>query len=222
MKRPYIIYALSKERTTQRFTKSNFPEILKNIDIFLQSCTTAHAQKPSVIELTAYTAHDHTDPADILLAIVKKTLDKFSSSVHGPNAFRFGGLNQTDNYTWEFECDELQDVIQYLIENSRMPKASFGPLELYLVYDFKLTNPVTHEILQNQEQSSSLLIWLSRRKACAPELIFPFEQPDKEFWNYLDSILPFLPFKLEEKYLRIAHVNKQGEIKSFKKIQRQF
>jgi hypothetical protein len=31
-----------------------------------------------------------------------------------------------------------------------------------------------------------------------------------------------LPFKLEEKYLRIAHVNKQGEIKSFKKIQRQF
>ena len=106
------------------------------------------------------------------------------------------------------------------IDNSPMPKSNFGPLELFFTYNFKLIDPTNRILLQNQEQISSLLIWFSRGKACSPTIYFPHEQADKNFWDYIDSLVPYLPFKLEEKYLRLAHVNKQGEVNFFKKINR--
>ena len=39
MKKPYIVYSLSKGRTTQKFNKTKFKDILKDIDVFLQSFT---------------------------------------------------------------------------------------------------------------------------------------------------------------------------------------
>ena len=74
--------------------------------------------------------------------------------------------------------------------------------------------------LKIQDYISSFGIWFSRGKACSPDLFFPFEEAGLEFWNYLDAISNFFPFNFEERYLRIAHVNKQGEVKSFKKIER--
>ena len=222
MKRPYIVYSLSKDRTTQKFNKTKFQDIIKDIDKFLQSCTTANIKEPDKVELTAYTAYDDTDPKQVLLDIIKKTTDKFGHSDKEPVAYHYpsGEPHETSQYTWKFPNDRLDEVIQYILDNSPMPKSNFGPLQLYFTYDFKLTDPTSETILQNQEHTSYLLIWFSRGKACSPTLFFPFEQADKDFWNYVDSIIPLLPFKLEEKYLRIAHVNKQGEVKSFKKIQR--
>lgn len=222
MKRPYIVYSLSKDRTTQKFNKTKFQDIIKDIDKFLQSCTTANIKEPDKIELTAYTAYDDTDPKQVLLDIIKKTTDKFGQNDKEPVAYHYpsGEPHETSQYTWKFSNDKLDEVVQYIIDNSPMPKSNFGPLELYFTYDLKLTDPTSTTILQNQENTSYLLIWFSRGKACSPTLFFPFEQADKEFWNYVDSIIPLLPFRLEEKYLRIAHVNKEGEVKSFKKIQR--
>ncbi|WP_416440220.1 hypothetical protein [Phnomibacter sp. MR] len=222
MKRPYIIYSLSKDRTTQKFNKSKFQDIIKDIDKFLQSCTTTNIKQPKRVELTAYTAYDDTDSQQVLLDIIKKTTDKFGQSNKASVAYHYpiAEPHETNQYTWNFSHERLDEIIQYLLDNSPLPKSSFGPLELYFTYDFKLTDPTCKTILQNQDFTSCLLIWFSRGKACSPSLFFPFEQADKTFWNYVDSIIPFLPFKLEEKYLRIAHVNKQGEIKSFKKIKR--
>lgn len=222
MERPYIVYSLSKDRTTQKFNKTKFQDIIKDIDIFLTSCTTTNIQEPDKVELTAYTAYDQTDPADTLLDIIKKTTERFGLSVSEPLSYHYpsGQPDSTTKYTWTFSKEKLNEVIQYIIDNSPMPKSNFGPLELFFTYDFKLTDPISKTLLQNQVQTSYLLIWFSRGKACSPTLFFPFEQADKKFWNYIDSIVSFLPFILEEKYLRLAHINKQGEVSSFKKIYR--
>ena len=222
MKRPYIVYSLSKDRTTQKFNKSKFQDIIKDIDIFLQSCTTVAFNEPDDVELIAYTAYDESDPAEVLMDIINKTTDRFGSSDKEPVAYHYpsGEPHSTSKYTWTFSKDKLQEALQYLIDNSPMVKSNFGPLDLFISYNFKLIDPVSKEELSNQEHVSDICIWFSRRKSCSPTLFFPFEQADKQFWDYVDRIIPFLPFKLEEKYLRIAHVNKQGEIKSFKKIER--
>jgi hypothetical protein len=222
MERPYIVYSLSKDRTTQKFNKTKFQDIIKDIGLFLQSCTTTSVQEPDKVELTAYTAYDESDPSDVLLDIIKKTTARFGLSVSEPLSYHYpsGEPDSTTKYTWTFSKDKLIEVIQYIIENSPMPKSSFGPLELFFTYDFKLTDPINKIPLLSQEHTSSLLIWFSRGKSCSPTLFFPFEQANIEFWDYIDRIVPFLPFKLEEKYLRLAHINKQGEVSSFKKIQR--
>lgn len=222
MKKPYVVYSLSKDRTTQKFNKSKFQDISKGIDYFFQNCTTANMFEPDTLQLTAYTAYDATDPTEVLNEIINKTSKQFGDSDKEPVAFHYpsGEPHSTSKYTWTFTKDRLQEVLQYIVDNSPMPKSNFGPLELFISYHFKLVSPATKKELPNQEHVSDICIWFSRGKSCSPTLFFPFEQPDKQFWNYLDSIIPFLPFELEEKYLRIANVNKQGEIKSFKKIGR--
>ena len=72
----------------------------------------------------------------------------------------------------------------------------------------------------NKSGINSKLNWPNYGEADTPTLFFPFENPDKNFWGYIDKIIPYLPFQIEEKYLRIANVNKQGEVRSFKKIVR--
>lgn len=80
MKKPYIIYTLSKDRTTQKFNKSKFHDIIKDIDCFLQSCTTTNINEPTEIKLTAYSAFDETDPAETLLEIINKTYERFGAA----------------------------------------------------------------------------------------------------------------------------------------------
>lgn len=222
MTKPYIVYSLSKDRTTQKFNKSKFQDIVKDIETFLQDCTTTTINEPDTIELTAYTAYDETDPLDILTEIIHKTTERFGSSDKEPVAYHYpsGEPHSTSKFTWKFSKDRLQEAIHYIIESSPMPKSNFGPLELFISYGFKLVDKEKKEELSNQEHTSILCIWFSRSKSCSPTLFFPFEQADQSFWDYIDRLLPSLPFKLEEKYLRIAHVNKQGEVKSFKKIAR--
>ncbi|MFT3934135.1 MAG: hypothetical protein QM726_11005 [Chitinophagaceae bacterium] len=222
MKKPYIIYSLPKDRTTQKFKKTKFQDILKDIEVFLQNCTTTDISELNSLELAAYTAYDANDPAEILNEIVNRTSKRFGASDKEPIAFHYpsGIPHSANRYKWTFTKDRLNEVVQYVIDNTPMPKSNFGPLEIYFTYDFKLIDPISKQELGNQEHVSSLLIWFSRSKACSADLFFSFEQPDKNFWDYIDKIIPYLPFQLEERYLRIAHVNKQGEVRSFKKIQR--
>ena len=222
MKRPYIVYSLSKDRTTQRFNKNKFDQIIDDISSFLRSCTTSDINGPDTLELTAYTAYDKNDPAEFLNEIIKKTTQQFGTGNKSPIAFHYpsGQPDSTNKYVWVLPNEKLQEAIKYIVDSSPMPKSNFGPLELYLNYSFKFVDPYLTQELPNQEHTSFLGIWFSRGKSCSPTLFFPFEAVDEHFWNYIDKISNFLPFEFEEKYLRIAIVNKQGEIKSFKKINR--
>lgn len=222
MKTPYIIYSLSKDRTTQKFNKNKFQEIMREIDIFLKSCSTANINVPEDIKLTSYTAWDESDLKEVLLNIIDKTTRRFGPCDDVPVEYHSetGEPLPIRHYTWTLPKEMLDEAVEYIMENSPMPKSNFGPLVLHFYYFFKLVDPTNKQELPSQVHHSDMSVWFSRGKACSADLFFPFEKADKKFWNFIDSIIPFLPFKLEEKYLKIAHVNKQGEIKSFKKIQR--
>ncbi len=222
MNRPYIIYSLSKERTTQKFKQNKVDQIIDSIRIFLDTCTTTNIENPDSIELTAYAAFNNDDPAELLNEIINKTTQHFGEGYKKPIAFHYqsGESHSTSKYSWTLDKDRLQDAIKYIKNISPMPKSNFGPLELFFSYSFKLTNFNPKNELENQEHASIFSIWFSRGKSCSPTIFLPFENADKEFWNYIDTLSKLLPFRLEEKYLRVAHVNKQGDVKSFKKIGR--
>jgi hypothetical protein len=112
----------------------------------------------------------------------------------------------------------LQKAVDYLINGQPWAKFTFGPVELIISYDFKLLAPTTKVELPNQEQSSRLMIWLSRNCCCSPDLSFPFGTATKDFSNYLNKIEPHLPFKLEHKYLRTARPNKNGTAYVYSKL----
>lgn len=60
MKRPYIVYSLSKNRTTQKFKNSKFHDIIKDIDWFLQKCTSSIFS--TFYLLLTNTANRHNSP----------------------------------------------------------------------------------------------------------------------------------------------------------------
>jgi len=222
MQDPYIIYNLPKDRFTQKFKKTKIPEILDLIKEFLVECTTTNFNSPSKLLLTAFTAYDVSEESNLLNEIISKTLNVFGQVDGEPVSFHYpsGIASYNKQFNWDLTSDRLIEVIDYLINSSPMPKTSLGPLRLFIAYDFKLINVFNKTELPNQFYNSSICIYLDRGRAVAPSLFFPFDMPNVPFWNYLDQIKPLLPFELEEKYLRLAKVNINGEIKSFKKFNR--
>jgi len=220
MKRPYIIYSLSKDRTTQRFRKNKLHDTLEDIEIFLRDCTTSDILNPESLALTIYeNNHDSLSFTDKVLDLAK---GHFGLSEKSPIAFNYpsGVPDALNKHVWALSSDKLQEATKFLVSSSPLPKLDFGPIEVFLSYNFKLLDLNTGDELPNQENSSIFCIWFSRSNSISPTIFFPFESPDEIFWNYLDKISEFLPFVLEEKYLKIAIVNRYGEVKSFKKIAR--
>jgi hypothetical protein len=217
VKSPYIVYSLSKGRTTQVFKSRKIIPAWEAIKHFITVCTTAAADQPDSIELTAYTAYEETDPSEKLEKIIQDTTIAFGKGKRSLFVTSPQGI-KTDLVQWFLQKKQLQTAIDYIQNGLPWVKSSFGPIDLLFSYSFYLKDLKTKEQLPNQQFESHILIWFSRSAYCAPTLFFPFEEPTKEFWNYVENLKKELPFELEEKYLRLARVNKEGEVSSFKKI----
>jgi len=219
MKKPYIVYSLSKDRTTQKFNKSKINDIVDGLQSFLSKYTKEDARNPDSIEITVC-----NDEKNSQYDILDRTIQHFGSKREvSPIGYQYpsGIPHTTLRHVWTLNADKFEDALQFIISNKSLPKSDHGPIELFTTYSFKLHNPITKVELPNQENTSIFCIWLSKSsKSISPTIFFPFEIPDENFWSYLDKISLYLPFKIEEKYLRITHVNKKGEINSFKKIVR--
>lgn len=219
---PYILYALSKDRTTQRLNRKELDGILGDLEAFLRTCTTTTLAEPDAVKITAYGPYDPKDPAELLQTLIKRTEDRFGARTPMPLTYsaHSGQPGAGSKYVWELGSEQLPEVLQHFRELGPLPRSSFGPLELMVSYVFKLVDPRTGQELPEQPHRSDLLLWFSRTAACAPTLYFPFQAAAQPFWSFVDAITPHLPFTLEEKYLKIAHINKQGQVSSFKKIVR--
>ena len=191
MRRPCIIYHRPKSRTWHNFSpKATIPEIVKKIDHFLQNCTTAIFCEPR--------EHRLQIGRDNLYAI-KKAKEKFGDTIieFGPNEFKFSK-------------DRLEECIQFVKEN--------GSVTLYTSFSFHWKNPSTNVVLPNQERESILRLSLKRASYCTPGFAFPFEKADNEFWNYIDNIIPFVPFKFNENDFKLViRFDNEGYIKAFDK-----
>jgi hypothetical protein len=209
--RPFIFYSLPKSRTTQQLIGGrNIEKTWDNISNFLTNCTTTQPDQPTRISLTAYTAFQGDPNPEIADKIIQETKQLFDNGQTEPVSYAYpsGVPDRQTKTEWKIEVNDLQKAIDYLIEGQPWPKFTFGPVELIVSFYFKLVDPTTKTKIPNQEEQSSLLIWLSRNCVCSPDIYFPFEQADENFKKIIEKLEPFLPFKLEEKYLRLGRTNK--------------
>ena len=209
--KPFIFYSLPKARTTQQLIGGRkIEKAWDNICSFLTNCTTTNPNKPTRISLTAYTAFQDDPNPEIANQIIQETKQLFDSGQTDPVSYAYpSGIPDRQTKTeWNIEVKDLQKAIDYLIKGQPWPKFTLGPVELIITFYFKLVDPTTKTEILNQEEQSSLLIWLSRNCICSPDFYFPFEQADESFKRTIKRLEPFLPFKLEEKYFRLGRPNK--------------
>ena len=218
---PFILYSLPQSRTTQQlFSGRKIEKAWENVCNFLINCTTVPLDQPYGLSLTAYSANEGDAYPEIADKIIKETKIIFGNGQTEPIAFSYpsGVPDKVTKTKWNLNKKDLKTAIEYLINGQPWPKFSYGPIEFVISYDFKLIDPTTKTELANQELSSSLMVWLSRSCLCSPDIYFPFSQPNSTFFNYLKNIETFLPFKLEQKYLRLGRPNKNKTAYVFSKI----
>ncbi|MGV3587348.1 MAG: hypothetical protein ACO1OF_10120 [Adhaeribacter sp.] len=218
---PFILYSLPQSRTTQQlFHGRNIKNTWENICKFLINCTTVQPNQPLGLCLTAYSANKDDSNPEIADKIIAEAKSIFGDAKSEPISYSYpeGLPNEVTKTDWNLDSSDLERVVKYLVNGQPWPKFTYGPIELTLSYNFKLVDPITKKELANQELSSSLMVWLSRSCLCSPDIYFPFSQPNAEFYNFLRGLEVFLPFKLEQKYLRLGRPNKNKTAHVFNKI----
>jgi hypothetical protein len=219
--RPFIVYDLPKSRTTQALNGKKIEKAWESIGLFLANATTANIDLPTSIYMMGYSASEEfaESPglADKVLEDAKKS---FGIGEFAPISYHYpsGVPSKQIKIKWDLTSNDLSKSINHMIKGQPWPKYYMGPLELILSYDFKLIDPITKVELRDQQFESSILIWLSRSNSISPNLYFPFEEPNDSFWNYVNKIDSFLPFKLERKYLRLGRANKKGTANIYSKL----
>jgi hypothetical protein len=221
--KPFIFYSLPKSRTIQQLIGGRkIEKAWDNVCSFLTNCTTTAPDQPTSISLTAYTAFQGDPNPEIADKIIQDTKQIFYSEQTEPVSFAYpsGIPNKQTKTEWDIEAKDFQKAIDYLIKGQPWPKFTLGPVELIITFYFKLIDPITKAEIPNQEEQSSLLIWLTRNCICSPNFYFPFEQADENFKRTIEKLEPFLPFKLEEKYLRLGRPNKANTQYIFTKLEK--
>jgi hypothetical protein len=219
--RPFIFYNLPKSRTTQALNGRKIEKAWGNIKLFLANTTTANIEMPRSIDLTGYSASEEFGESPILADNVLKGAQKaFGAGEISPVSYHYpsGIPSKQIKIEWDLSSNDLSKSIDYMIKGQPWPKYNLGPLELIISYYFKLIDPISKVELPNQQFESSILIWLTRSNYASPMLYFPFEEPGNSFWDYVNKIEPFLPFKLERKYLRLGRSNKKGTSVIYSKL----
>ena len=191
--RPFIFYSLPKSRTTQIFRRSKKLEIIwEDLKIFLESCTTASQKNPTSISLTVYEAYKDDKNPELATKIVKD-----AKSVFGKGTTQNIAVGYPKETSWEINSEILDKAVEYLVNGQPWPRFFFGPIELIITYWFKFIDPDNKTLLENQENESSLMIWLSRNSCCSADLYFPFSEPNDDFKKYINKIDTYLPFNIE-------------------------
>ena len=214
-----ILYSLSKDITTQKIKGKKVDDVIKNISIFLENCTTGNIKKPSGINITSYSAYTDTENPKIAEDIKLNLTALFGEGKTAPVSYSYpsGEASHNTKTEWDVDNSNLEKAINFMAESRPWPKYSFGPVELLVSYFFLLIDPITKQILPHQDSNSSLMIWISNTAICSPTLDFPFESRD-DFWNYLNKIEPFIPFELRRKYLRIVRPNRNKSGFTYRKL----
>ncbi|MES2061816.1 MAG: hypothetical protein V4456_07850 [Bacteroidota bacterium] len=212
-----IIYAPQKSVTTQKLIGKNVTNAFESISQFIKNCTTGDPNKPSSINLVAFSAFDGDDPI-----IGQKNVSEITA-IFGPGktepisySYPSGQPSNETKTEWIIDNANLIPALTYLIAGQPWPKYTFGPVKLIMSYSFKFIDPETKGVLAEQDSDSHLMIWLSRTNSCSPTLYFPFVTANSSFEKYVLKITPFLPFLFKRKHLRSFRKGKNGYI--FKKL----
>jgi len=215
-----VIYTLRKGVTTQKLKGKNINQSFENLSSFLNNCTNTTPDKTFSSGLTAYSAYNNDDDPAIAKKIVLNIEKLFGKGTTEPISYAYPSWKASSQTKteWNIDAENLKKALDYLINGQPWPKYTFGPVELLLSYDFKFIDPSTKEILPNQQNDSTITVWLSRSRTCSPTFYFPFQEANNYFDEYVDKIEAYLPFKFERKHLRIVTENKDKGTFIFRKL----
>jgi hypothetical protein len=219
--RPYIIYQLPKSKTSHALKGGRIEKVWNNIKLFLTACTNVNIEMVSSIYINGFSAdEEHGEPPTLADRIHEDTQRVFGKGETYPLGYHYPSnipIKQTRTQ-WDLAISDLYKAVNYMIEGQPWPKYNLGPVELILSYDFKLIDPMTKIELPSQQFTSSILISLSRSNWISPSLCFPFEEPINGFWEYINGIESYFPFKFDKKHLRSVRSNKKGTANIFSKL----
>lgn len=219
-KEPYIVYSLPQSVTAQALHGGKIDVVWENISKFLVTCTTVSRWSPkNTVKLTAYSAGED-EPKEAANTIIEKAKENFGVGKQRPIGYHYpsGEPHKQIQIGWDIDVSNLETTLEYLLAGQPYPIYNLGPLELVVDYYFRMISPSTNKILPNQQVESSILICLTKRSWIAPFICFPFSEANQEFWNYLNEIEQYLPFRLNKKYLRMVRANKKGTQNVWRKL----
>ncbi|MCX6318890.1 MAG: hypothetical protein NTW29_16545 [Bacteroidetes bacterium] len=179
--------------------KKDLPALWDDTKEFLRTFTTADISNPSFLTLKIYPIFDRKK--------FDKNLTEIIEASEKPNL----------EPIWNVANENLEKVMSGLQNVQKYMPTQLNAIELRVWYNFKFVDPVSSQELPNQESKSHINFIFSKRHSCSPCLVFPFTEPTQQFWGYLDTLIPKLPFQLNEKLLRKVFV-KNERPSSFKKI----
>ncbi|SFM62146.1 hypothetical protein SAMN05428949_0203 [Chitinophaga sp. YR627] len=197
---PYILYSIRTDAFQQPMKKLTLPALWAETKQFLQDFTTAATDQPERIVLDIYPAFDLRQLGPQLAGVTGIT-----------------GTSGTGNL-WTIENSKLEQAIAGLEAIQEHLTIQPPKMELRILYKFYLKHK-DNGVLPRQELQSSLELSFSKRHHCSPILFFPFSDSTPDFWAYLDTIKPSLPFELKEDFLRKMFL-KDGNPGTMKKIKR--
>ncbi len=212
----YIQYSVSNSRTVQSVREKGTELAWLKLGFFLKQFTTATADNPDdsswdSIELHIFNGFEDLKTEDKCWTAINLANEKLGSgqiiNVQQPQLYKNPPKKET---IWRLKKEKFIDAVDILINGDPWPKQELGPIELTFHYKFDLTDSKTKKALEGQTTKSDIIFWLTRNSVCSPTLNFPFRQPDKDFWDYVKEIEPYLPFKFDPKNLRLVTRNKKG------------
>jgi hypothetical protein len=214
----YLSYSPMNYMSVQSMRERGIEMAWLKLEFFLRQFTTANPEHPDdsqwdSIELNIFSGFDNQNTEDKCWRAIDIANKKLGAgqiiNVQKPEFYKNPPKKQT---IWRLKKENFKSIVDLLIEGDPWPvqEKGLGPVELIAFYKFYLKDTKTKEILPGQTFESTILIWLTRNSFCTPTLNFPFAQPDNDFWNYIKTVEPYLPFKLETKNLRWVKKNKKG------------
>ena len=186
------------------------------LEFFLKQFTTAIPDNPDdsnwdSIELNIFNGFEDIKTEDKCWTAINLANEKFGTgqiiNVQHPQLYENPPKKET---IWRLKKENFRAAVDLLINGDPWPKQELGPIQLTFHYKFDLKDLKTKNVVSGQTNQSDIVFWLTRNSMCSPTLNFPFRQADKGFWDYVNEMQPYLPFKFDPKNLRLVTRNKKG------------
>lgn len=218
--RPCILYTLPQTRPTQAITGRNPLKSMLGIKDFISRQTSSTFEQPDSIEIVIHSPWDDSEDSMFIDRLVMQVESIFGGLKREPAAIHYpsGVPRSQQKYTWKLEGSDLQMALRLISEGHPWPKYNIGPIELITSYDYQMVNHLSKDRKESFNMRSSLLVWYSSSCCCSPTIYFPFETPDDEFTSYFRKVATEVPFKMEEKYLRLVRPDKSRTRHIFSKV----
>lgn len=209
--KPYIVYSLPNSKVDQRLKNSNLDTCWIDVEDFISSITDKTINEPIEIKLVIFNFKNSIEP--------EKSFSYYNEELMNNSKFQFiiensrKGIREGE---WILNTDILNPTKDFFSKNQKKIKSN-SDISLIIHFNFYLIDPEKRSKLDDQQFLSSFTLYISRDVRCSPTIYFPFEENNRDFWEYFDKVKSRFPFEVDEKNLKIPRL-KDGKITSFKKV----